>query len=149
MPPDTDHGRPRYALVFVVGALLGVAGTLVLPRSIRPLLPGSSTSGRIVQGQVVEKVIEGDRLLLKVQAPDGSFLATFVRRQKDVNLLVDRGDLVSLQVEDADPFPVDPDIASVRKPSPASTGADVDASSGAHAGDWPAPADTTAPAPGP
>lgn len=147
---EGEKGRRSSGLLFLIGVLVGVAGALVLPRVIGWFLPGGLGPGRIVEGEVVEKVIEEDRLLLKVQAAEESFLATFVRRQKDVSLLVDRGDLVALEVGDTDPFPVDPDIERVRKPAaqPASPGSAFDASpphSGRDRSGVPSRADTTAP----
>jgi hypothetical protein len=120
-----ETGRGRAGLIFLFGVIMGVAGTLVLPRVLGPMLPGSLRDGRIVEGEVVEKVLDGDRLLLKVRTKEESFLATFVRRQKDVNLLVDRGDLVTLEVAGANPFPVDPGIESVRSHMLPGSGASI------------------------
>jgi hypothetical protein len=68
-----------------------------------------------MEGRVLAKLLDGDRLLLKVQADGNVYLATFEQRQKEIDLLVDPGDLVTLQVQGTDPFPVSPAIRGVRK----------------------------------
>ena len=52
----------------------------------------------------------------KVQTDENVYLATFEERQREIELLVDRGDLVTLQIQGTDPFPVAPAIRRVRNP---------------------------------
>lgn len=106
----------RAVLFLVVGAVIGVAGTILLPDLMSPYLPqGVGGTESIVQGVVKAKRETGERLLLTVVTPDGAILATFVENVPEVALLVDEGDTVSLALGRYDPFVTDPPIRAVRK----------------------------------
>lgn len=106
----------RAFLFFVVGAVIGVAGTILLPDLLSPYLPqGVGRTESIVQGVVQAKRETGERLLLTVVTSDGAILATFVENVPEVALLVDEGDTVSLALGRYDPFVTDPPIRAVRK----------------------------------
>lgn len=106
----------------VAGLVLGVLGTLFLPDLVRPYLPavlrGKATR---VQGLVVGKGRDGDRLLLTVDTPQGAMLATFQKRVPEIDLLVSSGDSVTLGVAAYRPFVEGPELLGVRKPGRAST----------------------------
>lgn len=103
-------------LSFVLGLALGIAGTIAGPRLAGPYLP-EWIRGKTerIEGTVVRKQREKDRLLLTVQSPQGAILATFTRRVAEVDLLVDREDTVTLSVARYEPFVEDPVITRVRK----------------------------------
>ena len=115
VPGEHGEGRSHGFPLFLLGLLLGVAGTIILPRLLGPRLPGALRTGNLMEGRVLAKLIDGERLLLKVQTDEDVYLATFAQRQREIDLLVDQGDWVTLQVHGTDPFPVGPAIRRVRK----------------------------------
>ncbi|UCG76548.1 MAG: hypothetical protein JSV95_04440 [Gemmatimonadota bacterium] len=116
------EGSPKKAkggrglIVFLVGLVIGVAGTLLLPRYLGPYLPtGMGGGGETLEGPVLGKRQEDGRLLLTVQAAQGAVLATFRERVPEIDLLVDVGDTVSLGVSRYEPFVDDPAFRGIRK----------------------------------
>lgn len=113
----TGRKRPRRWTWLVAGLVLGVLGTVFLPDLVRPHLPpllrGKATR---VQGLVVGKGRDGDRLLLTVDTPQGAMLATFQKRVPEIDLLVASGDSVTLGVAAYRPFVEGPELLGVRKP---------------------------------
>lgn len=106
----------RRWLWLLFGAGLGVAGTLFLPDLLRPYLPSGLRPGEDkVAGLVVEKRMEGERLLLTVDTERGASLVTFTRRVPEIDLLVSRGDSVTLGLGAYQPLVEDPTLAGVRK----------------------------------
>ncbi len=108
----------HFLLVLVLGVVLGVAGTVVARLWVGPALLSPFQKGGLVEGLVLDKALEPDRLLLKIEAEDGVSLATFTQRQEEINLLVDPGDTITLDVREYQPFLEDPAIERVRKPKP-------------------------------
>lgn len=107
---------------FVAGLLLGVAGTILLPRYAGPYLPFGG-GGELLTGPVLSEERDGERLLLTIEAAQGAFIASFSRRVSEIALLVEPGDTVTISVEDYDPFIEDPDFEGVRKAHGAAAGA--------------------------
>lgn len=104
------------ALSLVLGLALGVAGTILGPRLAGPYLPEwIRGKAERIEGTVIRKQWEKDRLLLSVESPQGAILATFTERVAEVDLLVDRGDTLTLVVARYEPFVQDPEIARVQK----------------------------------
>jgi hypothetical protein len=64
---------------------------------------------------VVGKRLQGKRLLLTVNAAEGTILATFGKRVEEIDMLVEEGDLVTLGVPRYEPFVEDPPVLAVRK----------------------------------
>lgn len=110
-------GRGRRGLVlFLLGLALGVGGALLVPRFLAPYLPTSlRDGGEVVEGEVLGKRVEGERLLLTVETPRGAVLATFRERVGEIDLLVDTGDSVALGLGRYRPFVDDPSVEGVRK----------------------------------
>jgi hypothetical protein len=108
------------ALLFFVGLVLGAALVMIGPRVARPYLP-EAFWGKVeaVEGEVIRKQREPDRLLITVVTPRGAILATFRRKIPEVDLLVAEGDAVTLNLRRFEPFVDDPAIQSVRKKTPA------------------------------
>lgn len=100
----------------VAGLVVGIVGTLFLPDLLAPYLPEALRPHRLrVDGQVLKKRAEGDRLLLTVETDSGAMLATFRRRTAAIDLLVEPGDSVTLGLDRYRPFVEDPGLQGVRK----------------------------------
>lgn len=112
--------RWQVFLVFLIGVALGAAGAVLGPRLAAPYLP-ESVRGPVqrVEGPVVRKQREADRLLLTIVSAQGATLATFKERVPEITLLVEEGDTVTLTVPQYRPFLEDPAIERVQKPKPA------------------------------
>jgi hypothetical protein len=105
-------------VLLVLGVALGAAGAALVPRWVDPGLLAPFRRGEGVEGRVVDKALESDRLLLKIESEQGVFLATFTERQAEIDLLVDPGDTVTLDAREYRPFLEDPTLDRVRKPKP-------------------------------
>jgi small basic protein len=107
-------------LVFVIGLALGAVLSVMGPRVAGPYLP-EAIRGRVetVEGEVMRKLREPDRLLITLATPRGAILAIFKKQIPEVDLLVDQGDTVTLGLRRFEPFVEDPTIQSVRKKKPA------------------------------
>lgn len=108
--------RPsRQWLAFLtIGLVIGVAGTVAVPRLLGPRLPvGLAGNEELLEGIVRSKQLETDRLLLTLPTQHGTLLATFTEDLADINLLVQEGDSVTLQVRRYEPFVRDPTITRV------------------------------------
>jgi len=120
-------GRWVALAILLVGVGLGVAGTIFGPHLAGPYLP-DAIAGRneLLDGRVLRKQREADRLLLTVSTPQGATVATFTRNAGAVDLLVAEGDTLTLALHGYAPFVDDPSIRRVRKPEaptpPASAG---------------------------
>ncbi len=101
-----------------MGVALGVAGTVLVSRWAGPTLMSAFQGSEAVEGRVLDKALESDRLLLKIETEDGVLLATFTERQAQIDLLVDPGDTLALDAREYRPFLEDPGLARVRKPKP-------------------------------
>jgi hypothetical protein len=106
-------------LVFVVGIAVGAAGAVYGPRWAEPYLPeGLRAKVELVEGEIVRKQREGERLLLTVVTPEGALLASFKTRVTEITLLADEGDRVTLALPRYVPFVEDPVIRGVKKEAP-------------------------------
>lgn len=107
-------------LTLLVGLAVGVSGTVLAPRLAGPFLPQAIRgSVQSVEGKVVAKRREQERLLLTILTAQGALLATFKTRVAEIDLLVEQGDTVTLALRRYDPFIEDPTIQRVRKGEPA------------------------------
>lgn len=108
--------RGRGWIWFLAGLAVGVAATLLFPRYVGPHLPGVLGGGRIeVEGRVLEKQREEDRLLLTLDSERGAVLATFRERIPELSLLVSKGDRVTLSMNEFRPFVDRPRLVGVKK----------------------------------
>lgn len=107
-------------LILLVGMALGVSGTILAPHLVGPYLP-EAVRGKteLVEGEVVRKHREPDRLLLTIVTGQGALLATFTQKAKEVELLVEEGDTVTFALRRYAPFVENPVIQGVRKRKPA------------------------------
>ncbi len=103
-------------LMLLLGIVLGVTGTILLPRLLGPLLPAGLRSGsESVEGTVVRRQRDKERLLLTINTPQGAALATFTEKVAEIDLLVEEGDSVTLELGAYQPFVENPPIRAVRK----------------------------------
>jgi len=106
-----------YILTLLIGVALGVTGTILAPQFVGRYLPGVfQAKAQVVEGAVEQKLREQDRLLLTVQTSQGTILATFRKRVAEIDLLVQKGDALTLALRRYEPFVEDPAIERVRKP---------------------------------
>jgi hypothetical protein len=111
-PKRRGHGR--WFLTLFVGIVLGAVLASVLPRDGglgRLLSPPV-----VMEGEVVDKRPEPDRLVLKIATAQGLVLANFTSNRKDVDLLVEPGSYIKLEAERQQPFLDNPTIVSVTQP---------------------------------
>ena len=108
-------------LSLLIGIALGIAGTILAPQVAGPYLPESFRAKKeVVEGEVERKLREQDRLLLTVQTSQGTvLLATFKKKVAEIDLLVQKGDTLTLALRRYEPFVEDPAIERVRKPEAA------------------------------
>ncbi len=107
-------------LVLLAGIALGVVGTIFGPDVAGPYLPEAFLvkKAETIDGEVVRKLREGERLLLTVQTSQGSVLATFKKKVAEIDLLVQQGDTITLALSRYEPFVDEPAIERVRKQEP-------------------------------
>ena len=98
---------------FVTGILVGVAAAIFVPRWVAPYLPSFLGGGAGVEGEVVEKVSEPDRVLVKVATSEGLILATFTQNRKELDLLIRQGDSITLGLDGYQPLVENPEVARV------------------------------------
>ncbi len=106
----------KYGVIgFVSGLVLGVASMILVPRFADPYLPQSLKPALSVEGRVVAKQREADRLLLTVRTKEGSTLVTFTKKIPEIDLLVENTDMVVLSMKQYRPFVENPEILRVAK----------------------------------
>jgi hypothetical protein len=104
-------------VTLLVGVALGVAGTIYVPPRLDPHLPRElRLRARVVEGQVIQKQRDGNRVLVKVQTDQGVILAAFSKRVAEIDLLVEPGATIALSLPDDQPMVDDPAIERVNRP---------------------------------
>lgn len=103
-------------LTFVLGIVLGAVVASLWPRFVTPRLPaGLRSSAAAVEGTVIRKQRDGERLLLTIDTPEGAALATFTEKVPEIDLLVEEADVVTLGLGGYEPFLENPTIRGVVK----------------------------------
>ena len=102
-------------LGFLAGLVVGVSAMVVIPRFAGPYLPPALKSGTFVQGTVVAKQREPDRLLMTLSTDAGSILVTFKKKIPEIDLLVEETNSLTLSMKQYQPFIEDPEILRVAK----------------------------------
>jgi len=98
------------------GMVVGILGTIFVPRLAAPYLPESLRGEQQeVSGTVEAKSTEVDRLLLTVGGESGAMLITYTKNVAEIDLLIDVGDNVVLVVDEYAPFINDARIRRVMK----------------------------------
>lgn len=114
--------------LFLFGALLGFLVALLFRPLVQPAVSELlRDEADRTEGRVVGKRLQGKRLLLTVNATEGTILATFGKRVEEIDMLVEEGDLVTLGVPRYEPFVEDPPVLAVRKREPPALTAEPEA----------------------
>lgn len=102
--------------LFLLGVVIGAAGSLLGPHYVEPYMPKFLQQPKVeIEGIVVRKQLESDRVLITVSSRTGSTLAIFDERVNEIEMLVQEGDLMTLRVNAYEPFVTNPEIASVKQ----------------------------------
>jgi TOBE domain len=116
-------------ITLVIGAMIGAALVTKGPAMLTSYMPRSIKGpGERIEGQVVRKQRDGDRLLVKVNTAKGPMLVAFTQKVADLDVLLDPGDTVSLITTGYATFVDDPIFEGVKRgegaspPAPASSG---------------------------
>ncbi len=103
---------------FLVGAAVGVGLANRGPALIAPYLPKAvSGPGEHIEGQVIRKQRDGNRLLVKITTAQGPMLVTFTQKVADLDVLLDAGDTVTLIAPGYATFVDDPILERVKGPA--------------------------------
>ena len=100
----------------LTGFVLGVGAATRGPALVAPYL--SQWVGRQserIEGQVVRKQREADRLLLKVATAQGPMLVTFAQKVAELDLLLEPGDTVTLSTTGYATFVDNPTLERVMR----------------------------------
>lgn len=109
-------GKGRGMAWLLGGIVVGILGTIFLPRLAAPYLPEVLRGEQQeVAGIVEAKSAEVDRLLLTVGSEAGAMLVTYTKNVAEIDLLIDVGDSVLLVVDEYAPFIDDARIRRVIK----------------------------------
>jgi hypothetical protein len=101
-----------------IGILLGVGAMTKGPALVAPYLPKAiSGQNERIDGEVVRKQREGNRLLLKVATAQGPMLVTFTQKVAELDLLLEPGDTVELITPAYATFVEDPTLERVKRPA--------------------------------
>ena len=105
---------------FLVGVVVGFVVANRGPALIAPYVSKSiSGTGEHIEGQVVRKQREGNRLLVKINTAQGPMLVTFTQKVADLDVLLDPGDIVTLMIPAYATFVEDPVFERIKAPPPA------------------------------
>jgi hypothetical protein len=101
----------------LAGVTLGIGATTLGPPLVAPYLPRSlGAPVERIQGEVLRKQREANRLLLKVGTTQGPMLVTFTQKVAELDLLLEPGDVVTLGTTGYATFVEDPALDRVQRP---------------------------------
>ncbi len=104
------------ALTLLTGAVLGGGAVTMGPALVAPYLPKSiSGQQERVEGEVVRKQLDSNRLLVKVGTAQGPMLVTFTQKVAELDLLLEPGDTVTLITAGYATFVQDPTLDRVKR----------------------------------
>jgi hypothetical protein len=107
-------------LTLLTGVILGIGAATMGPALVTRYLPKSiSGQGERLQGEVLRKQREPNRLLLKVGTARGPMLVTFTQKVAELDLLLEAGDTVTLITTGHATFVEDPTLDRVQRPGAA------------------------------
>lgn len=100
----------------LAGVMLGIGAATLGPPLVAPYLPRSlGTPVERIQGEVLRKQREANRLLLKVGTTQGPMLVTFTQKVAELDLLLEPGDVVTLGTTGYATFVDDPALERVQR----------------------------------
>jgi hypothetical protein len=117
--PQEPRRRSRFFPGFILGLLAGAIAAVAAPSWWQALVPDALFPGGSTESVVLGKSREEGRVLLKLETGGGVLLATFTERIEEIDLLVEKGDRVTLRVAQYQPFLTDPRLDRVVKPEAA------------------------------
>ena len=96
----SSSGKLDGMLIFLFGMVTGGLAALIVPVLWSAfLLPARPGAGEVlVTGVVTNKIESQERVLLRIESDSGPVLERFVERRMLVDILVDRGDTVTLSL---------------------------------------------------
>lgn len=101
---------------FILGVGLGLSAPMLTARYMDPYLPDFlKETIHPLEGEVIHKQRQQDRLLITITTQDGTILATFQQQVPEIDLLIEERDRVTLDVKHYDPFVNDPPVLRVTK----------------------------------
>jgi hypothetical protein len=109
------RGWTILGVTLLVGIGIGAVGSRQLPSLAETYLPDLLVHPPLVEGRVVKKQREADRVLLKVQTEHGPVLATFTKKVAEIDLLVEPGDTLVLRLPAERTFVDDPVMDRVKQ----------------------------------
>ena len=105
------------SLTLLSGFVLGVGAATMGPTLVVPYLPKSiSGQSERIEGEVLRKQREANRLLLKVATAQGPMLVTFTQKVAELDLLLEPGDTMTLITAGYATFVEDPTLDRVKRP---------------------------------
>jgi hypothetical protein len=111
------RGSLILTLTLLTGVILGTGAATMGPALVAPYLPKSmSGQGARIEGEVLRKQREANRLLLKVGTAQGPMLVTFTQKVAELDLLLEPGDTVMLLTTGYATFVEDPILDHVKRP---------------------------------
>lgn len=117
------RGSLILTFTLLAGVILGTGAATMGPALVAPYLPKSmSGQGARMEGEVLRKQREGNRLLLKVGTAQGPMLVTFTQKVAELDLLLEPGDTVTLLTPGYATFVEDPTLDRVQRPGGAGMG---------------------------
>ena len=100
----------------LTGFILGVGAATMGPALVAPYLPKSiSGQSERIEGEILRKQREANRLLLKVATAQGPMLVTFTQKVAELDLLLEPGDTVTLTTTGYATFVDDPTLERVKR----------------------------------
>ncbi len=106
------------SFTLAIGIALGVGAMTKGPALVAPYLPKSiSGQSERIEGEVVRKQRDGNRLLVKVATIQGPMLVTFTQKVAELDLLLEPGDRVELITPSYATFVEDPTLERVKRPT--------------------------------
>jgi hypothetical protein len=100
----------------IVGVALGLGIAMKGPALLSAYLPKSINGpGERIEGEVVRKQRDGNRLLVKITTAQGPALVTFTQKVADLDVLLDPGDTVILASAGYATFIDDPVLERVQR----------------------------------
>jgi hypothetical protein len=114
----TVRGSLILTFTLLAGIILGIGAATMGPALVAPYLPKSmSGQGARIEGEVLRKQREPNRLLLKVGTAQGPMLVTFTQKVAELDLLLEPGDTLTLITTAYATFVEDPTLDRVQRPS--------------------------------
>ena len=104
------------SFTLLTGFVLGVGAATRGPALVAPYLPKSiSGQSERIEGEVLRKQREANRLLLKVATAQGTMLVTFTQKVAELDLLLEPGDMVAFITTGYATFVEDPTVERVKR----------------------------------